>query len=145
MKKITILLVIIFTFLFSTTSWGEWTYVSVNVSGDKLYYDKDRIRKSGKYLYFWELGDYHKPLGTGFLSSTTYHELDCSIFRYKILRIQFYKKYLILFVTTEESVGIIKARYQNLVTSVEVGGLWKVKLNLKEFLTVRQKDGLFTL
>ena len=62
-----------------------------------------------------------------------------------IERIQFYKKYLILFVTTEESVGIMKARYQNLVTSVEVDGLWKVKLNLKEFLTVRQKDGLFTL
>ena len=27
MKKIILLLVIIFTFLFSTTSWGEWSYV----------------------------------------------------------------------------------------------------------------------
>ena len=46
MKKTTILLVIIFTFLFSTTSWGEWSYVSKSVEGDKNYYDKDRIRKS---------------------------------------------------------------------------------------------------
>jgi hypothetical protein len=62
MKKITLLLVIIFTFLFSTTSWGEWSYVTKNVDGVKYYYDKDRVRKSGKYLYFWELLDYIKPL-----------------------------------------------------------------------------------
>ena len=35
MKKITILLVIIFTFLFSNTSWGEWTYVVKNMKGSK--------------------------------------------------------------------------------------------------------------
>ena len=61
MKKITLLLVIIFTFLFSTTSWGEWTYVLQNKVlfeinfdgiGIEYYYDKDRLRKSGKYLYF---------------------------------------------------------------------------------------------
>ena len=90
-KKITLLLVIIFTFLFSTTSWGEWSYVGDSIKG-KYYYDKDRVRKSGKYLYFWELGDYHKPLGTGFLSSTSYQELDCSIFRYKVLRVNFFTK-----------------------------------------------------
>ena len=54
MKKITILLVIIFTFLFSTTSWGEWSYVT-ETDGGKYYYDKDRVRKSGKFLYFWML------------------------------------------------------------------------------------------
>ena len=58
MKKITLLLVIIFTFLFSTTSWGEWSLVTESVDGDKLYYDKDRVRKSGKFLYVWELIDY---------------------------------------------------------------------------------------
>ncbi len=60
-KKITLLLVIIFTFLFSTTSWGDWNYVTENVNGVTFYYDKDRIRKSGKYLYFWELGVSKKP------------------------------------------------------------------------------------
>jgi len=85
MKKITILLVIIFTFLFSTTSWGDWNYLTENVSGDKFYYDKDRIRKSGKYLYFWLLLDYPYPKD-GDLSATTYVQLDCSIFRKKNLR-----------------------------------------------------------
>ena len=90
MKKITLLLVIIFTFLFSTTSWGEWRLVSESVSGDKFYYDKDRIRKSGKYLYFWMLHSLVIPIG-GSSSSTQYTQLDCSIFRYKSLSIKTYK------------------------------------------------------
>ena len=92
MKKITLLLVIIFTFLFSTTSWSEWSYVSENVDGDKYYYDKDRVIKSGKYHYFWMLTDYLKPMGGEFLSVTRYTQLDCSIFRYKILEYETYKK-----------------------------------------------------
>ena len=91
MKKITLLLVIIFTFLFSTTSWGDWKYVTESVSGIKYYYDKDRIRKSGKYLYFWDLIDSIKPI-KGDLSSTTYVQLDCSIFRFKRLKLQFYNE-----------------------------------------------------
>lgn len=91
MKKITLLLVITFTFLFSTTSWGEWTYVTESVDGHKSYYDKDRVRKSGKYLYFWELVDYIKPRSVfGNLSTTSYTQLDCSIFRYKNLKLLFY-------------------------------------------------------
>ena len=62
MKKITILLVLIFTFLFSTTSWGEWIYVTDNEVGVRFYYDKDRVRKSGKYIYFWKLLDSPKPI-----------------------------------------------------------------------------------
>ena len=92
MKKITLLLVIIFTFLFSTTSWGDWSYVTGSVDGNKFYYDKDRVRKNGKYIYFWELLDYVKPSQYGDLSLTTYTELDCSIFRFKILKILSYNK-----------------------------------------------------
>ena len=92
MKKITILLVIIFTFLFSTTSWGEWSYVTDNVDGVRFYYDKDRVRKSGKYIYIWTLIDLLKPNEYGSLSSTSYTELDCSIFRFKNLKHQFYNK-----------------------------------------------------
>ena len=92
MKKITILLVIIFTFLFSTTSWGDWNYVTVSVSGSKFYYDKDRIRKSGKFIYFWRLTDYLKPSPYGNLSTTIYVELDCSIFRWKGLKYRSYNK-----------------------------------------------------
>ena len=91
MKKITILLVIIFTFLFSTTSWGEWNLGSESIRGNKYYYDKDRVRKSGKFIYFWELTDYLKPSEMGDLSIIKYSQLDCSIFRYKVLVFQTYK------------------------------------------------------
>jgi len=92
-KKITLLLVIIFTFLFSNTSWGEWSYVSKNLNGAKFYYDKDTVRKSGMYLYFWELTDYIKPDDLwGYLSTTKYIQLDCNIIRFKVLKIQTYNK-----------------------------------------------------
>ena len=90
MKKITILLVIIFTFLFSNTSLGDWTLVVESESGNNFYYDKDRIRKSGKYLYFWELIDYLKPDNWGNLSVTRYVQLDCSILRHKFLKFHRY-------------------------------------------------------
>ena len=61
MKKSTILLVVIFSFLFSNTSWGEWNFVTDNEVGNKFHYDKDRVRKSGKYLYFWRLTDSKNP------------------------------------------------------------------------------------
>ena len=91
MKKITLLLVIIFTFLFSNTSWGEWSFSSENVNETKFYYDKDRVRKSGKSIYFWMLHD-HKKSTRGELSSIIYTELDCSIFRFKGLKYQSFDK-----------------------------------------------------
>ena len=90
MKKITLLLVIIFTFFFSTTSWAEWTYVVETERGFKMNYDKDRIKKSGKFLYVWELTNYIKPFDGG-LSHIVYLELDCSILRYKNLKYQWYE------------------------------------------------------
>ena len=92
MKKLTILLVIISTFLFSNTSWGEWELGSVSLKGDKFYYDKDRVRKNGKYIYFWFLIDSLKPLERGNFSLTRYLQLDCSISRYKSLKEITYKK-----------------------------------------------------
>jgi len=88
-KKLTILLVIIFTFLFSTSSWGEWSSIVEN-DGSKYYYDKDRLRKSGKYIYFWWLIEFNERTNGG-LSQTQYIQLDCSIFRYKSLSIKTYK------------------------------------------------------
>ena len=92
MKKLTILLVTIFSFLFSTTSWGDWNLFLETVDRDKIYYDKDRVRKSGKFLYVWVLQDYIKPSEQGDLSSTIYVEVDCPIFRYKFLKYQSYNK-----------------------------------------------------
>ena len=68
----------------------NWIFVTDNVDGDKFYYDKNRVRKSGKYLYFLELGDIMKPK-KGFSSSIRHIELDCSILRYKVLKLRGYK------------------------------------------------------
>ena len=92
MKKITLLLVIIFTFLFSNTSWGEWTYVAGNSMGHKMYYDKDSIRKSGNYIYFWGLYNLPKLIEGRLFSSKSYVKLDCSILRYKFLSWHYHKK-----------------------------------------------------
>ena len=89
MKKITLLLVIFFTFLFSTISWGEWKFVTETINGSKYYYEKDRVRKSRKYLYFSILTDYIKPK-RGVLSYTTYTQLKYSILRFKNWKYQWY-------------------------------------------------------
>ena len=89
MKKITILLVIIFIFLFSTATWGEWIF-DTKINNGKFYYDIDRIKKSGKFLYFWELIDLVNPTIEGGLSFSTFVQLDCSNLRYKGLKLQLY-------------------------------------------------------
>ena len=91
-KKITLLLVIIFTFLFSNTIWGDWSYVDMTIDGSKYYYDKDGLRIGEKYIYFWELIDYKKPDKDGNYSKTTFTELDCSTLRYKMLKSQYHNK-----------------------------------------------------
>ena len=58
--------------------------------GDKFYYNKDGVRKNGKFIYFWILSDFLKPI-EGDFSSIEYQELDCSIFRFKNLKYQVYK------------------------------------------------------
>ena len=90
MKKITLLLVKNFTFLFSTASWGEWKFVTETINVSKCYYDRDRVIKSRKYLYFWILTDYIKPKW-GVLSYSTYTQLNCSILRFKNLKYQWYE------------------------------------------------------
>ena len=91
MKKIRILLVIIFTLLFSNIIWGDWSYVDKDLNDHKYFYDKDRVRKSGKFLYVWTLENYRISSRTGTLSVSEYSQLDCSILRYKILKYETYK------------------------------------------------------
>jgi len=89
MKKL-IFTLLFSTLVFSSPSYAGWTEVSKNVKGNTFYVDFDRIRKHGGYVYFWELGDYlMKPL-EGYLSSNTYKQGDCKLFRFKILSISMY-------------------------------------------------------
>ena len=91
MKTLLAISILVFTVMFSSTSWGGWTKVSENISGTNYYVDFERIRKHGGYVYWWELMDQLKPNKWGSLSSITYSQGDCRLFRLKILSDTFYK------------------------------------------------------
>ena len=92
MKKLLILTTLIFTVMFSSTSFAEWTKVSENMDRDTWYVDFERIRKVDGYVYFWRLSDYLKPTINGKLSGKLYLQGDCKLFRYKILSFSFHKE-----------------------------------------------------
>ena len=92
MKK----LLLIFTLLFSTAMYStpvraEWTEVSKNVDGTIFYVDLERIKKQDGYVHYWRLSNYLKP-EDGVLSAKVYSQVDCNLFRFKILRHSFHKK-----------------------------------------------------
>jgi hypothetical protein len=92
MKKLTLLTVLIFSLMFSSTSFADWTKVSENVIGGNFYIDFERIGKHGGYVYFWYLRDGLKPDEDGTLSAKMYNQGDCKLFRYKRLSFSFYKE-----------------------------------------------------
>ena len=85
MKSLLTILTLVFTVMFSSTSYAEWTKVSEGVEGDVFYVDFERIRKHDGYVYFWALNDYLKPNERGDLSYKTYIQGDCKLFRFKFL------------------------------------------------------------
>ena len=98
-KHLTIIPILLFTLMFSSTSYAEWTGVSESVDGDNYYVDFDRIRKVDGYVYWLELGDYLKPTKTGRLSVIVYNQGDCklhlfepNLYRYKNLSWSFHKE-----------------------------------------------------
>ena len=78
--------------MFSSTSFGEWTKVGSNMSGDTFYVDFERIRKHGGFVYYWSLVDNLKPTKSGVLSSKSYHQGDCKLFRLKDLSFYSHKE-----------------------------------------------------
>jgi len=89
MKK---LLVLLFSILISFNSYGEWTKVVENTSGDTSYIDTDTIKNHGGYVYFWEMTDYLKPSDNGTLSGKMYKQGDCGMVRFKDLSFSYYKQ-----------------------------------------------------
>ena len=85
MKTLLTIFTLVFTLMFSSTSFAEWTEVSKNIRGDTFYVDFERIRKHGGYVYYWDLLDYVTPTETGRLSSSSYNQGDCEIFRIRTL------------------------------------------------------------
>ena len=82
---------LIFTVMFSSTSFGEWKEVDVNMVGT-FYVDFERIKKHDGYVYYWNLFDYLKPTEYGDLSSKVYLQGDCKLFRFMYLSYSFHKE-----------------------------------------------------
>ena len=93
MRKLTLILTtLIFSVMFSSTSFAEWKKMGESVeSGTTFYVDFERIRKHDGYVYFWMLSDYLKPKH-GDLSVKMYNQGDCKLFRYKSLSYSYYKE-----------------------------------------------------
>ena len=92
MKTPLTILTLVFSMMFSSISFAEWTKVTEGVDGKIYYVDFERIRKHDGYVYWWELGDYLKPGKHGILSVRAYAQGDCKIFRVKHLSLSFYKE-----------------------------------------------------
>ena len=91
MKKLFLILTLLFSVMLSSLSYAEWTKAAVSVDGDEFYVDFERIRKHGGYVYYWHLSNYTKPNSMGSLSGKIYNQGDCGIFRVKYLSSSFYK------------------------------------------------------
>ena len=93
MKTLLTISTLVFTVMFSSTSFAEWTKIATSELGDNFYVDLERIRKVDGYVYFWELGDYSKPVTEMMLQSgKRYFQGDCKILRYKILSYVYHKQ-----------------------------------------------------
>jgi len=79
MRRLTVLLALTFSVMFSSPSFAEWTKVAENVDGDTYYVDFSTIKKNGGYVYYWRVRDYLKPDPFGDLSNKHLYELDCNI------------------------------------------------------------------
>ena len=92
MKNLLTISTLVFTVMFSSTSFGGWTKVGENAKGMTFYVDFERIRKHGGYVYYWVLSDYLKPTSQGYLSNQSYNQGDCTLFRLKSLSVSFHEK-----------------------------------------------------
>ena len=82
MKK---LLILIFSFLISFNSYGEWVKV-IESDGDHTYYiDIDSLKEENGYVYYWAMADGQKPDEWGDMSTRFYFQGECGLFRLKYL------------------------------------------------------------
>jgi hypothetical protein len=93
MKTLLTIFTLVFTVMFSSTSFAGWTKVSQGgVSGNTYYVDFERIRKHDGYIYYWLLQDYLKPTLMGVWSAKYYKQGDCKLLRNKVLGLSLHKE-----------------------------------------------------
>ena len=92
MKKLILTFALIFSVMFSSTSFAEWTKVSSNMGEQNTYYvDFEKVRKVNGFVYFWTLSNYLKPL-EGTLSTKIHWQGDCKFLRNKVLSFSSHKE-----------------------------------------------------
>lgn len=85
MKTLLTKFTLVFTLMFSSASFAEWTKVTEDAEGNTFYVDFERIRKVDGYIYYWMLRDLLKPDANWSQSYSKYYQGDCKIFRVKLL------------------------------------------------------------
>ena len=91
MKNILTISTFVFSVIFSSASFAEWTKVTSSVKGDTFYVDYKRIRQHDGYVSYWMLSDFLVPTKWGDFSTETYKQGDCKSFRFRNLRFIQYK------------------------------------------------------
>jgi len=92
MKTLLTIFTLVFTLMFSSTSFAEWTKVGESELGNIMYVDFERIRNQDGFVYFWSLTDLLEPNAMGDFSSSRYARGDCKLFRMKILSYVFHQQ-----------------------------------------------------
>ena len=92
MKKLLTLTVILYSLIFSSVSFGEWTEVGTTKVGDTYYVDLERMRIHNGFKYLWRLSDFLEPTESGLLSASIYTQIDCKEFRVRNLQYIYYKQ-----------------------------------------------------
>ena len=90
MKK----LLLIFLIIYSSQSFAEWTRIGKVENLYVMYIDIDNFRLNDEYLLYWDLVDFQQTQESSFgkfKSTSSYHQLDCKLFRQKLLAMVLYK------------------------------------------------------
>lgn len=92
MKKLLIFTTLLFSMVFSSFSFGEWTIIAKSKSGNVFYLDLERMRINSGFRYVWRLVDLIEPDSSGSLSVKVYKKVECKEFKFKTLQYIFYKQ-----------------------------------------------------
>ena len=86
MKKTLILFTLLFSVIFSSASFGDWTWCCSAANGTHEHYiDFEKIKKVDGYTYYWTLADLLEPDKDGDFSYVGYLQGDCKLSRKKNL------------------------------------------------------------
>ena len=86
MKYLLLMSTLTTSLMCSAGSWAEWTEVSEDTTGTKVYVDFDKIHKIDGFAYYWSLTDFLEPD-----SFKMYAAADCEAFRFMPVSLLVYK------------------------------------------------------